>query len=62
VDGLFSYQLPQNPFIQNVPQKVKREDIFMLEDHFQVLPQHKKMIVDLLKSLYKIDISDDYID
>jgi hypothetical protein len=34
----------------------------MSEDHFQVLPQHKKMIINLLKSLYKIDISDDYID
>lgn len=34
----------------------------MSEDHFQLLPQHKKMIIDRLKSFYKLDISEDEID
>lgn len=29
---------------------------------FKILPQHKRMIIDLLKSLYKISISEDEID
>jgi len=34
----------------------------MSEDHFELLPQHKKMIIDSLKSFDKIDISEDEVD
>ncbi len=34
----------------------------MSQDHFQLLPQHKKLIVDHLKSLYRIDISENEVD
>ena len=34
----------------------------MSQDHFQLLPQHEKMIVDHLKSLYRIDISENEVD
>lgn len=34
----------------------------MSEDHFKLLPQHKKLIIDRLKSFYKIDILEDEVD
>jgi hypothetical protein len=38
------------------------EGVYMLEDHFRVLPQHKARIISLAKILYRIDVSEAEVD